>query len=324
MKSIFLTSVKEFMLVRHYARKTIQTYLFWIVQYIRFNNNQHPSKLTSQDVERFLTHLTTQRKVSASTQSIALNALVFLYREFLHQPLDINMNFKYSNKQRKLPVVLTQNEIIQLFRSIPPNSQLPYQLMYGSGLRLMETVRLRVKDIDFNYGALKIWNSKGGKNRIVTLARELFEPLNIQISMVKQLHLSDLQHPQYIGVSMPNRLAKKFPDGPKSLEWQFLFPAQHLCQYGLEGGLYRHHIHESSLQKMIKRSKVRAEINKSVTCHTLRHSFATHLLESGADIRTVQEQLGHSDLKTTQIYTHVIERGANGVMSPLSKILQVP
>lgn len=310
------------MLARHYARKTIKSYLYWIVQYIRFNKNCHPSKLGNADVEAFLTYLSVNQNVSASTQALALNSLVFLYREFLHKPLDIDLSFKRSNTKRKLPTVLTQHEIIRLFQAMPSNSLLPYQLMYGSGLRLMETVRLRVKDIDFNYGALRIWDSKGGKNRIVTLARELYQPLENQIATVRQLHLTDLANHQYVGVNLPHRLAEKFPNAPKSLEWQFIFPAQHLCQYGLNSGYYRHHIHESSLQKLIKRSAKRANIEKQVTCHTLRHSFATHLLESGADIRTVQEQLGHSDVTTTQIYTHVIERGANGVLSPLSKLLR--
>jgi integron integrase len=322
MKSLFLTSLREFMLARHYARQTIKTYLYWIVQYIRFHKNCHPSKLGNADVEAFLTYLSVTQNVAASTQAIALNSLVFLYREFLLQPLDIDLNFKRSNTKRKLPVVLTQNEIIRLFQSVPAQNILPYQLMYGSGLRLMETVRLRIKDIDFNYGALQIWDSKGGKNRIVTLAKELFQPLDIQMAMVRQLHLSDLENHQYFGVNLPYRLAQKYPSAPKSLQWQFLFPARHLCQYGLEPGYYRHHIHESSLQKLIKRAAKRANIEKQVTCHTLRHSFATHLLESGADIRTVQEQLGHTDVTTTQIYTHVIDRGANGVRSPLSAILQ--
>jgi integron integrase len=322
MKSLFLISLREFMLTRHYARKTIQAYLYWVVQYIRFNHNSHPNTLGNKDVEAFLNHLVINQNASAATQSLALNALVFLYREFLHNPLDIDLSFKRSIKHSKLPIVLTQNEIIRLFQAIPTSSLLPYQLMYGSGLRLMETVRLRVKDIDFDYGALRIWQSKGGKNRIVTLARELYLPLQNQIATVHQLHNSDLTRSQYVGVNLPHRLANKYPDAPMSLEWQFIFPAQHLCQYGLNLGYYRHHIHETALQKMIKRAANRAELTKNVSCHTLRHSFATHLLESGADIRTVQEQLGHSDVKTTQIYTHVIDRGANGVRSPLSAILQ--
>lgn len=324
MKSPFLTSLKEFMLARHYARKTIQTYRYWIVQYIRFHRNQHPSKLTNADVEQFLTFLVSQVHASASTQNIALNALVFLYKEYLQQPLDMDLRFRKSNKHKKLPVVLTPREVKLLFDAIPSQSLLPYQLMYGSGLRLMETVRLRVKDIDFDYGALRIWQSKGGKNRVVTLAKELHPALHQQIQIVRQLHQLDLQNPLYEGVNLPTRLKEKFPNADKSLGWQFLFPARYLSQYGLNEGWYRHHIHETSLQKMLARSQYKLKLNKSISCHTLRHSFATHLLAGGADIRTVQEQLGHSDVRTTQIYTHVIDRGAAGVKSPLSALFSEP
>ena len=255
MKSPFLTSLKEFMLARHYARKTIQTYLYWIVQYIRFHRNRHPSKLTNADVEQFLTFLVSQANASASTQNIALNALVFLYKEYLQQPLDIDLRFRKSTKHKKLPVVLTPREVKLLFDVIPSQSLLPYQLMYGSGLRLMETVRLRVKDIDFDYGALRIWQSKGGKNRVVTLAKELHSALHQQIQIVRHVHQLDLQNPLYEGVNLPTRLKEKFPNADKSLGWQFLFPARHLAQYGLDEGWYRHHIHETSLQKMIARSQ---------------------------------------------------------------------
>lgn len=320
MKSPFLTSLTEFMQVRHYARKTIESYLYWVVQYIRFHGNQHPNKLGNRDVEAFLSDLVVSKQVAASTQNLALNALVFLYKEFLKKPLDIDLRFRHSKKQRKLPVVLTPTEIKKLFAAIPAQTLLPYQLMYGSGLRLMETIRLRVKDIDFDYGAIRVWQSKGGKSRIVTLAKELHPLLRFQIETVKHLYTQDQLNPNYDGVQMPNRLAEKYPSASKSLEWQFLFPAKQLCRYGDEPGWYRHHLHETTLQKTIIKARFAAEIAKPLSCHTLRHSFATHLLEAGADIRTVQEQLGHSDVKTTQIYTHVIERGASGVRSPLSNL----
>ncbi|MBF9002966.1 integron integrase [Vibrio nitrifigilis] len=321
MKSPFLISLKEFMQARHYARKTIKVYLYWTVQFIHYHNNQHPQKLTSTHVEDFLTHLVVNLKCASATQSLALNALVFLYRDFLEQPLDIDLRFRRSTKSRKLPVVLTPPEVVSLFSAIPPHTLLPYQLMYGSGLRLMETVRLRIKDIDFDYGALRIWQSKGGKNRVVTLAKELYPALQQQISLVRIIHQQDLNTQFYSGVSLPNQLALKYPDAPKSFEWQFLFPAQRLSQYGFMQGWYRHHVHETSLQKMVRKAASKTAIGKPLSCHTLRHSFATHLLESGSDIRTVQEQLGHSDVKTTQIYTHVIDRGASGVKSPLSHLM---
>ncbi|MFV0448826.1 MAG: integron integrase [Vibrio sp.] len=320
MKSPFLNELTQFMLARHYAKTTVQTYRYWVVQFIRFNSNQHPNLLGKDDVEAFLTHLVVQLNVSVATQALALNALVFLYRDFLAKPLDLDMRFQKSTKNKKLPVVLTQREVVQLLRLIPVQSRLPFQLMYGSGLRLMETVRLRVKDIDFDYGAIRIWQSKGGKNRVVTLAEELHSSLYNQIAKVRLIHQQDSNTPEYSGTSLPFRLAEKYPNAPKSLDWQFLFPSLHLSQFGADNNWYRHHLHESSLQKIIRQASRKMDTHKTITCHTLRHSFATHLLESGSDIRTVQEQLGHSDVKTTQIYTHVINRGAGGVKSPLSNL----
>ena len=320
MKSPFLNDLTEFMIVRHYAKTTIHTYCYWIVQFIRFNNNQHPNQLGREEVEAFLTNLVVKLQVSVATQSLALNALVFLYRDFLSKPLDLDMRFQKSSKNKKLPVVLTPKEIVEVFKLIPVQSRLPFQLMYGSGLRLMETVRLRVKDIDFDYGAVRIHNSKGGKSRVVTLAEELHTPLYNQIAKVRLIHQQDLSTPEYSGTTIPYRLAEKYPYAPKSLEWQFLFPSLHLSQFGTDTGWYRHHLHENSLQKIIRKASTNMDTHKNITCHTFRHSFATHLLESGSDIRTVQEQLGHSDVKTTQIYTHVINRGASGVKSPLSNL----
>ncbi len=320
MKSPFLTAISEFMYSRHYAKTTIKAYRYWIVQFIRFHNNRHPETMGKLEVEAFLTGLVVQLKVSAATQSLALNALVFLYRDFLSKPLEVDMRFQKSTKHKKLPVVLTPKEVAKVLSLIPTQSRLPFQLMYGSGLRLMETVRLRVKDIDFDYGALRIWNSKGGKSRIVTLAEELHQPLYNQIAKVRLLHQQDMNTQQYCGVSIPFRLAEKYPSAPMSLDWQFLFPSIHLSQFGNSQNWYRHHLHESSLQKVIKKASISMKLQKPITCHTFRHSFATHLLESGCDIRTVQEQLGHSDVKTTQIYTHVINRGASGVKSPFSKL----
>ncbi len=320
MKSPFLNQLTEFMLARHYAKTTVHTYRYWIVQFIRFNNNQHPKELGREQVEAFLTNLVVKLNASVATQALALNALVFLYRDFLSTPLDLDMRFQKSTKNTKLPVVLTQKEVVQIFEIIPAQSRLPFHLMYGSGLRLMETVRLRVKDIDFDYGAIRIWNGKGGKSRVVTLAKELHTPLYNQIEKVRLIHQQDLSTQEYSGTSLPFRLAEKYPNAPKSLDWQFLFPSIHLCQFGTDCSWYRHHLHESSLQKIIRKASSKMNSHKTITCHTFRHSFATHLLESGCDIRTVQEQLGHSDVKTTQIYTHVINRGASGVKSPLSNL----
>jgi len=318
--SIFLNHIHQYMLTRHYARLTIKSYIYWIKFYINFNHKQHPSKLGEIEVERFLTHLSVDRHVASNTQGQALNALVFLYREIIKRPLDLNMNFKKSSKQRKLPTVLTQNEMRLLLNNIDPKYALLAKLMYGSGLRLMEAIRLRVQDIDFNHFTLSIWNAKGGKNRRVTLARELKIALEEQILTVERYYQFDCVNTDYAGVKLPFALSKKYPKAPYDLLWHFLFPSHKLSLEPGTNNLRRHHINETTFQKALKKATVLAQIRKQISSHTLRHSFATHLLQRGADIRTIQEQLGHTDIRTTQIYTHVIQAGANGVVSPLSDL----
>ena len=320
MKSVFLTYVKEQMWTKRYAKRTIETYLYWIKGFIIFNGKKHPQQCHDLEVELYLTYLTTQLNVAPKTQALALNALVFMYREVLQTPLTLNLNFNKSTAQPKLPVVLTVAEISALLKNVRSSHALPCKLMYGSGLRLMEVARLRVQDIDFDYLCLMIWNGKGGKHRRVTLAKELVTPLKQQIATVKLLYQQDIRNGYYQGVWLPNALAKKYPFAAMELSWHYLFPAAKLSTDPESNKLRRHHVDETSLRKWVKKAAVDAHIEKNVTCHTLRHSFATHLLQRGADIRTVQEQLGHSDLRTTQIYTHVIEAGANGVRSPLSDL----
>ncbi len=319
--SPFITHIYEFMLNRRYAKRTIETYLYWIRFYIRFNQLEHPCNMAEKEVETFLSYLVSQRKVSASTQSIALNALVFLYKEILENPLSLAMTFNKSPRPRKLPEVLTPEQIQRLLHNLPVKYLLICSLMYGSGLRLMEAMRLRVQDINFDYHCLEIWHGKGGKNRRVTLAKELYEQLHLQISQVKQYFDADLKNPNYTGVLLPNAFERKNPSAQKTLGWHYLFPSYKLSYEPNTKNLRRHHIDESTVQKAIKNSAKKLNLNKRITSHTLRHSFATHLLASGADIRTVQEQLGHTDVRTTQIYTHVLQQGANGVVSPLSKLL---
>ncbi len=320
MKSQFLLSLKEYMLSRHYAAKTIDAYLFWIKKLIIFSSMRHPRDIEVSDIELFLTHLAVNEKVAAKTQALALNAISFLYRDYFKSPLEPNLRFKLSTVDRKLPVVLTKQEMKKFIDHIDPRFRLHIQLLYGSGLRLMECVRLRVHDIDFDYGAVRVWQGKGGKNRTVTLAKELFPLIEEQQSLAKRYFDKDMQTRGYGGVWMKNALARKHPEAPYDFNWHYLFPSHRTSIDPETNQVRRHHINESALQRAVKRAANDAEIRKSVTCHTLRHSFATHLLESGADIRTVQEQLGHSDVKTTQIYTHVLERGANGVLSPLSNL----
>lgn len=320
MKSPFLTFIREHMLARHYAIRTIDTYLYWIKYYINYNQNIHPSKLNERQVEAFLTYITVQRNVASNTQAVALNAIVYLYKEIIKSPLALNMNFTKSQRATKLPTVLTTNEVKKLLIIMPAGQQLLAKLMYGSGLRLMEAVRLRVKDIDFNYFTLSIFNAKGGKHRRVTLAKELKQELTAQISLTKCFYEGDKLNPDYSGVYLPNALARKYPNASYQLLWHYLFPSRKLSIDPRTNLLRRQHIDATTFQKAIRKAAVKANIYKQVTAHTLRHSFATHLLQSGADIRTVQEQLGHSDLRTTQIYTHVIQAGANGVISPLSTL----
>jgi integron integrase len=319
--SPFLQYIADEMVTRRYAKRTVETYLHWIKFFIIFHKKQHPKDLCEQHVEQFLTHLAVTRNVAVQTQALALNALSFLYKEILKRPLALNLNFNKAAKPRKLPVVLTQPEVKQLFTCINPQYLLLAQLLYGSGLRLMEAVRLRVNAIDFDYLSLMVWHGKGGKHRRVTLAPELIEPLRRQITLVEAFYQQDIQTAEFAGVWLPFALSRKYPSAPKELGWQYLFPSARLSVDSQSNVLRRHHIDETSLQKAVRTASKRAVISKQVTCHTLRHSFATHLLEAGMDIRTVQEQLGHSDVKTTQIYTHVLKQGASGVKSPLSMLV---
>lgn len=319
-KSLFLSGIYDEMMRRRYAKRTIETYLHWIKSYIIFHDKQHPNLLGDADVEAYLDHLVLKRNVASSTQALVLNALSFLYKEIVRKPLSLELIFVKSQKPRKLPVVLTREETGALLTNIGSNYYLPAALMYGSGLRLMEAVRLRVKDIDFDYCCVRVWNGKGGKHRTVTLARELKEGLELQIRRVEDFLSRDLPNPIYNGVWLPHALRYKYLSASKSLDWQYLFPSARLSNDPEDHLLRRHHIDESGLQKAIKSAAQSAGIRKQVSAHTLRHSFATHLLASGADIRTVQDQLGHTDIKTTQIYTHVLQMGGNAVRSPFSTL----
>ncbi|RYV01218.1 integron integrase [Shewanella sp. OPT22] len=319
--SPFLSHISEYMISRHFAKRTIETYLHWIKGYIIFNDKKHPSQLSNCNVENYLSFLANQKNVSPSTQKVALNAINFLYKEILKSPLDLNLEFNKSARQTKLPVVLTPEEVTQLIAHTDANKTLVIKLLYGSGLRLMEAIRLRVQDIDFDYCSIMVWNGKGGKHRRVTLAKELIEPLKLQIESCRSFYDNDMNLSSYSGVYLPYALAQKYPHAPKMFNWHYLFPSNRLSvDPHSKQCNRRHHIDETTVRKAVLIASKKAQINKRVNCHTLRHSFATHLLQRGTDIRTVQEQLGHSDLRTTQIYTHVIQAGANGVRSPLSDL----
>lgn len=322
-RSPFLEQVREAIRVRHYSLRTEKTYTDWIVRFIHFHNRRHPAQMGEAEVGAFLTHLAVALGVSASTQNQALNALSFLYRYVLEDPLENLQGVVRARRPERLPVVLTPDEVARLIQCIDGVYWLPACLMYGSGLRLMEAVRLRTKDIDFDHRAIVVRHGKGGKDRVVTLPDELIIPLKRQLQSVRLMHDKDLADGRG-EVWLPFALERKYPQAGFEWAWQYLFPASRRSADPRTGVERRHHIDASALQRAVRLAVRKAGIEKPASCHTLRHSFATHLLERGMDIRTVQEQLGHSDIRTTQIYTHVLKRGGAAVLSPLGAILRPP
>jgi len=318
--SPFLEAVYRHMLASHYSRRTADSYVYWIRFYIRFHGKRHPLEMGAGEVMAFLSFLANERQVSIATQKLALNALAYLYNKYLQKPLGELGVFNKAARPRKLPVVLTPAEVASILAMLNGSPWLLASMIYASGLRRIEAVSLRVNNIDFDHGLVRIWSGKGNKHRIATLATELYPHLRRQIVRVKELLEEDLANPEYCGVWLPNALSRKYPFANKSLNWHYLFPSTTLGYEPDTRNLRRHHVDESSISKLLKRAAQQCGIGKDVTSHTLRHSFATHLLESGADIRTVQEQLGHADVKTTEIYTHVLKRGAQGVRSPFSAL----
>jgi integron integrase len=301
---------------RDYSIRTEQAYEKWACRFIFFSGGQDPRSVGAAEVKRFLDYLVLKRNVAAATQNQALNALVFLYGQVLEKPLDELDGFTRSKRPKRLPVVLARSEVSRLLGNLDGNQYLMAALLYGTGMRLMECVRLRVQDVDFEYRQLLIRFGKGKKDRVVPLPQRLEQPLKERLEITRLLHREDLDK-GFGAVFLPNALDRKYPNAPKEWGWQYVFPSGRLSVDPRSGRTRRHHIHENSLQKSVKSAAARADIPKKVNCHCLRHSFATHLLESGADIRTVQELLGHADVSTTMIYTHVLNRGGQGVLSPL-------
>jgi integron integrase len=300
---------------RDYSIRTEQTYLQWIRRFFAFAGRRDPHALGAAEVKGFLEHLAVRRNVAASTQTQALSALIFLYRDVLDQPLELG-NFRRAKRPRHVPVVLTRDEARLLLDRLGGTQRLMASLLYGAGMRLMEVVRLRIKDIDFDYRQIVVRNAKGAKDRVVPLPETLAAVLREHLRKVRELFEADRQR-GLPGVHLPGALAVKFPNAGTEWIWQFAFPSGRLSVDPRSGTTRRHHVHENGLQKAVKTAATRAGIAKKVSCHSLRHSFATHLLENGYDIRTVQELLGHADVSTTMIYTHVLNRGGRGVRSPL-------
>ena len=314
-----MDQVREVLRYHHYGYKTEQAYTRWILRFIKYNGTRHPREMGKSEIEAFLSHLAIDRNVAASTQSQALNAIVFLYKHVLDLPVSEELSPVRSKKPVRLPVVLSQQEMIALLNQIDNQNSLMARLMYGGGLRLMEVIRLRIQDIDFANRFLAIRASKGGKDRSTLLPPSLVKPLTTHIDEVRKTFEMDLENGD-ANVYLPNALAVKYPHASRSWEWQYVFPSKKLSSDPRTGQTRRHHINESGLQKSIRRATEKANIHKKVSSHTLRHSFATHLLETGTNIRVVQKLLGHSDVKTTEIYTHVLQSNLAAVTSPLEKL----
>ena len=305
--------------LKQYSLRTEKTYTRWVREYILFHNKRHPREMGTVEINQFLANLVVERKVSASTQNQALSSILFLYRNVLQIDLsEAEINFVRPKKGKRIPLVLSKNEAAQVISKISGTYQLMAQIMYGSGLRLMETLRLRVKDIDFENQYIRVYDGKGGDDRLTLLPNSIIPALRQQIIDVQALHKKDLAA-GFGAVSMPGALAKKYPAAQKKFIWQYLFPASTLYTDPQTGATVRHHIHETALQRAVREGARASGLQKRVTPHAFRHSFATHLLEGGYDIRTVQELLGHKDVKTTMIYTHVLNRGPKAVRSPLDE-----
>lgn len=310
--------VHEVMRFKHYARRTEETYWQWMRRYILFHGKRHPREMGAEEVRVFLSHLATVDQVSAGTQNQALNALVFLYREVLHAPVGDLGEVERARTVRRLPVVLTREEVRRLLNAVAGEWQLPARLLYGAGLRLMECLRLRVKDVDFGHGQIVVRAGKGDKDRVTVLPVSLRGALEAHLVRVKQWHEGDLAA-GYGRVWMPEALSRKYPEAARTWGWQWVFPAGGLSRDPADGEMRRHHLLEDTLQRAVREAVRAVGIAKPATPHSLRHSFATHLLEGGSDIRTVQELLGHQSVETTQIYCHVMRRPGLGVRSPLDE-----
>jgi integron integrase len=318
-KPKLLEQVRQVIRKRHYSDRTEKAYVHWIKRFIFFHNKRHPVEMAEPEIARFLSSLASESHVSASTQNQALNALLFLYREVLNKDIGYVNGVVRAKRPHRLPVVLTRQEVRSILGVLNSSDWLMAMLLYGAGLRLMECLRLRVKDIDFTTNQIVVRAGKGDKDRHTMLPTAVKEPLAKHLDLMKQQHQRDLD--RGLGrVALPNALERKYPNARKEWAWQWVFPATSHYTDKVTGERSRHHLHESVLQKAVKEAVQKAGIFKPASPHTFRHSFATHLLEDGYDIRTVQELLGHKDVSTTMIYTHVLNRGGKGVFSPADRL----
>ena len=315
-----LDRVREIMRLKHYSLRTETAYVGWIRRFVLFHGKRHPLEMGKLEVEAFLTSLAVARNVSAATQNQALAALLFLYREVLEAALPWFDDVTRAKKPARLPTVLTREETLGLLAGVGEGeAQLIMRLLYGTGMRLLECLRLRIKDVDLSRREIVVRDGKGGKDRVTMVPTQLVPTLRAQITHCRVVHEADLAAGRG-EVWLPHALAVKYPQAARAFGWQYVFPAAGFSVDPRSGAVRRHHVDEKRVQRAVKAAAARAGIVKPVSPHTLRHSFATHLLESGYDIRTVQELLGHSDVSTTMIYTHVLNRGGRGVVSPLDSL----
>lgn len=313
--------VRRRMRLKHYSLQTERAYIGWMRRFILLNGKRHPRDMGATEVEAFLSHLAVALDVAASTQNQALSAVLFLYREVLDIELPWMDGIVRAKRPRRLPTVLSRDEVQQLLAAMDGRPWLLASLLYGTGMRLMEALRLRVKDVDFARHEVTIRDGKGGKDRRTMLPRSLIEPLQREIERARSLHSQDVSA-GFGTTRLPHALARKYPNAGSEFGWQFVFPSIQRSRDPLDGRERRHHFDDAVLSRAIRRARHRAGIVKPVSAHTLRHSFATHLLEAGYDLRTIQELLGHKDVSTTQIYAHVLNHGARGVISPLDGVAQ--
>ena len=318
-KPRLLDQVRDALRVRHYSLRTEASYLQWVKRFILFHNKRHPLEMGEREITAFLTHLAVNKHVAPSTQNQALAAILFLYKEVLEQELDWMDDIVRARRTSRIPEVLSPEQVRRLFGQLEGGHRLIASLLYGTGMLLMEALRLRVRDVDFHYRQITVRNGKGGKDRVTVLPDSLIMLLKEHLERVKELHDRDLAE-GFGHVYLPYALARKYPSADREWGWQYVFPAPTRSRDPRSGAIRRHHVFEQNLQRAIKQAVTNLGLPSRVSTHTLRHSFATHLLESGQDIRTVQELLGHADVKTTMIYTHVLQRGGRGVRSPLDHL----